>query len=169
MQSEVKKTRFKFNFFDILILALLLFVIVFSVYLAVMTENKSSYESEDGFRYILRGEQINNEFIPMISLGEVIYEAESGVELGSVVDITVTDYTESYYDGELLKTKVVEGYSNIEITVDCFGASYVDEDGIINVHSNGFSVRVGTDIEVRNTKFIFVAECLLPEKAEAKK
>ncbi len=168
MQGEVKKPKFKFNFFDILILAALLLVIVFSVYGIVMTENSQQQQGSDGFRYILKAERIENEFVSMISLGDVIYESESGVKLGKVVDITVEDYTETYTVGEKVEIRRVEGYSNLEITVDCHGTAYVNGDGIVNIQSNGYIVRLGTDITVRNTKLLFSAECLLPEKAEVK-
>ena len=166
MQSNIKKPKFKFNFIDILILALLLTVIVFSVYNTIMTENSSPADGSDGFEYILKVERVDNELLPLIGLGDVIYEQESGMEIGKVVDITVFDYTESDTEGESGEQKAVEGFSNLEITIDCNGTSYIDDGGTVNVQSNGYNMRVGTDIRVRNTEFIFTARCLLSEKAE---
>lgn len=166
MPIDEKKPRLKFNFFDILILAALMLVIVFSLYSRVITQNENQADGTDGFQYTLKVERVENELVSMISLGDILYEAESEVELGRVVEITVTDYALSNPSAAKTAIKDGQGYSNLEIILECHGASYVDDGGVINVQSNGYEMRVGTDIRVRNTEFIFTAQCSLGGKAE---
>ena len=166
MQTVQKRARLKFNFFDIMVLIFVTLIVVSSVYLSVMTEKDPSANTADGFEYVLVSEKMNDAFVALLSVGDSIYETESDRKIGVITDIKITDSVALSGEGLYSQTyEILEGFSNVEITVDCSGAFFEDSEGIMNLAVNGYTVRLGTDISVRNSKVMFTAECHLPVKA----
>ncbi len=169
MDKALKKSKIKFNFFDILILMIITFAIVLSVYLTVMSEKDVSMTQTDGFKYELKVDKLDNDFLSMMSVGDLLYEYESGKEIGRVVDLRISDCLELVKKEDTTEYKKVVGYSTVQITVDCSGLYFEDEGGIMNISVNEYTVRVGTDVKVRNSKLLFDAEFHLSGEGDLEK
>lgn len=163
MQNSAK-TKFKFNFFDVMVISIMILFAISAVYINVMSEKQAAAIGTDGFEYLLKADKMDNDFISLLTIGDTLYEFESGIPIGVVCDISVGDCIELCGEGESAEYKSVEGYSSVRITLGCNGTIYKDENGIENILMNGYITRVGSDIKARNTSLVFDAECLLAQE-----
>ena len=158
-----KKPKFNFNFFDIMIIIALTLAVLSTVYLTIMTEIDSTADATEGFKYTLMVEKINNDLAAHLNVGDEIFEFESGRSIGKITGLIFSD---CYVKGEGTTSVMLYGYSTAQIQVECTGTAYEDESGIQKIIINGLDLRVGSDVEIRNTKVVFEANFVLPQKTE---
>ncbi len=159
MQSSAKG-KFKFNFFDVMVISIMIVFAVSAVYINVMSEKEATAVGSDGFEYLLKSEKMDDGFISLLSVGDTLFEVESSRPIGVITDISVGDCVEVCKDGENTVYTPLEGYSSVRIILSCNGTVYKDGDGVEYILINEHATRVGSDIKVRNTKLVFEAECL---------
>ena len=159
MQSSAKM-KFKFNFFDVMVISIMIIFAVSAVYINVMSEKEAVAVGSDGFEYLLKSEKMDVAFLSLLSVGDTLYEFESSRPIGVISDITVGNCVEIRTDGEKTVYETIEGYASVKIVLNCNGAVYKDNEDVEYILVNGYTTRVGSDIAVRNTKLVFDAECL---------
>ena len=152
MENTVKQ-RIKFNFFDIILITALTLFIVLNVYFSLMTEDDLPLQIKDDLEYTLKIESVEESFANKIKVGDEVFEYESGQSIGKVKDV-------------LVKESGSNGQCSMILTVICNGALYEDLNGIQKVLVEGLDLRVGSDIQFRNTDAMFKANLTVPQKAE---
>ena len=158
MQSSTKM-KFKFNFFDVMVISIMIIFAVSAVYVNVMSEKEAAAVGSDGFEYLLKVEKIDSDFLSLLSVGDTLYEFESSRAIGVITDISIGNCVEMRTEGEKTVYESIEGYSKVMIALSCNGTVYNDGE-VEYILINGYATRVGSDISVRNTKLVFDAECL---------
>lgn len=158
-----KKSRVKFNFFDVTVIILVaLFVTAFS-YIYFLGSD-SSYVSVNGesIEYKLEIEMVDESFANLVSAGDEITSVETGARIGYVKNVETYDRKEVFTTSDGGATVGgVEGYINILLTVECIG-EWEDEATVV---TNGFRIRQGLIVDAHTPKLTFSANCTSVEKA----
>ena len=158
MQNN-KKNKFKFNFFDVMVIIVIALFIVASAYIFFLGNENTSYKSNgDVIEYKLEIEMADEIFSDLIKKGDIVVENENGLNVGQVIKVEISDYDKVIHKDEIGNLVVggIEGYVNIVLTIECNG----QREGTTALITNGCRLRVGGETMYHTPKFTFTATCI---------
>ncbi len=160
------KRKTGFNLMDAVILvailavvALLLYVFVFSESASVQAGNTDSYT----LTYVVEATKISEEFADKISIGDTVIDSAKKMRIGTVTAVEVKPYEHmatNLHEGKLVLTPV-DGYKNLEITVQADAVL----DGI-SYSINGYEVYVGAKIFLSFGDMVCSGYCISLDAAQ---
>ncbi len=160
MESN-KKTKVKFNFFDITVIIIIALLITGVAYIYFLGSD-SSASNGDGINieYKLEMEMIDESFGDLVKVGDFVVDNATGNRIGKVTGIEISDYKNkvTYSSGEGGEYfNAVDGYINITLTVECNGKW----DGETTVITNNCRIMLGSVIEAHTPRLTFTANCTM--------
>lgn len=113
----MEKRKHRFNIIDVLIIALLAFLVFLAVR-GLSEEDKGKYKSV-ALRYVIRTDDIAEELSDNVSVGDGVFERETGKQIGKVVscDVRNSVYIGTSAEGNTVNTEI-PGYRCLYITVE---------------------------------------------------
>lgn len=157
----MKKSHGRFNIVDVVVLAVVLVIIGYSIYaLSVRFESNSGGVAD--IQYVIQVDSLRSGLSEKLSEGEAVYN-ENGDYMGSVSSVSVSP---AYYEGADAGGNVVysnmEGFETVYVTVAC--TADVNKSGYF---INGENISAGDGYTLRSPSLWFEGVCVNVEKTES--
>jgi len=153
--SEKKRIKWKLNLFDIGLLVVVLVAAVGLLAWKFVGSNQTTVDPNSGItvpkgthtvRYVVELEQLHQQTVEMIAVGDELYERTKKERMGTVETVEVAQtrtLTKNELEGTFQFAEVPERYN---VTMGITAQAVENEDGI--VLESGLEVRAGTAVRV---------------------
>ena len=172
-----QKSKFRFNFIDVLLIVLIVLIIGIAYYFLSGKNNainkSKSLDLNDGsvVQYVVELNEIDKDFIKYINVGDVVFDTYTETNIGEIVNVTVAPAWKTTTNLETGETKKTEypvlnpdaeseadfmyDYYNVRVTIQAdmeyTGSSYA---------VNDYSVVVGSLIDFQLNDFAGQGYCI---------
>lgn len=164
--ENTKKTKSKFNLFDVTVIIFIALFITGIAYIYFLGSNNSGANVDGSeFEYKLEIEMLDESLGNLIKVGDNVVDNATGNRIGKVVGIVINEYSGSakVADGNNQQSRnALEGYVNLIITVECNGKA----DGDTTVITNGCRIMLGSVVEAHTPELTFTANCTMIQPIE---
>ncbi len=142
----------RLNVVDILIVLVLILVMIGGGYYLLNRKNSDAQSELKTYTYVVQGQEVVSDLIDMPTIGQNMYNSATSEYLGTLVDFSYEESTETTFNFETLEYVKVPmiGYSNVSVTISGYG---VEDDENITVE--GTVVKVGKELNIKGKGYAF--------------
>lgn len=142
----------RLNVVDILIVFAVILVLAGGGYYLLHKQSPEAQAQVKTYTYVVEGQEVVSDIIDMPTIGQNIYNSSTSEYLGTLVDFSYEESTETVFDYEAGEYKKVplNGYSDLTVTISGSG---VEDDANITVE--GTVVKVGKELNIKGKGYAF--------------